>query len=46
MLSLILFLTTVVGVNWAFYRSLFGEADFLPESLNTRTKISTHDASS
>lgn len=42
MLFFVLFLTTVVGVNWAFCRSLFQETD----SLSDRPKLPTHDASS
>jgi len=39
MLSFVLFLTTIVGVNWAFCRSLFQETD----SLNPLPKLPSHD---
>jgi hypothetical protein len=45
MLSLILFLSTFVGVNWVFYRSLFRYDAFLPDSLGDRMNTPTRDAS-
>jgi hypothetical protein len=45
MLIVILFLSTVVGVNWFFCYSLFQETVSLLDSTSDRTKISTHNLS-